>query len=234
MNVIDNIIIGILAISVVYGLYHGFLQSVFSVAAGLLSLGAAFMFGPRLANALLVQPQVTNTLASYTDAIARVGDFDLASTRVQGLSANVVDTVIKSVSLPEPIAGILRDNLTGEVFSGAGLSTVNDYVSSTIVTVALQVMCFLAVFLAAYLLLTFVLNLLRSVTRFPILKQLDWLAGGVLGLVRGAVICYLILLLVPLIQTIVPDEGLDTLLAGSLLAPKFSSITMFLRVVKGG
>ena len=234
MNVIDIIIIGVFFLSVVYGLYHGFIQSVFSLAAGLLSVGAAFLFGPRLAGALLGQPQITATLASFTDAIARVGDFDLAGTRVQGLSANVVDTVIKSVSLPEPIAGILRDNLQGEVFSGAGLNTVNDYVSSTIVTVALQVLCFLAVFLAAYLVLSLLLNLLRNVTRFPILKQLDWLAGGVLGLARGAVVCYLLLLLVPLIQTIIPDEGLDRLMAGSLLAPKFSSITMFLRVVRGG
>ena len=47
---------------------------------------------------------------------------------------------------------------------------------------------------AAVLLLV---NLMNNVFRFPLLKHLDWLLGGVFGLVRGAVIVMLIFSVVP-------------------------------------
>lgn len=231
MNVLDIIILAILFMSVVYGLYHGFVQTVFSLGGSLLSLGAAFMFGPRLAQEIGAVPAVKDTLATYTDAIARVGDFDLANTRVSGLSGNVVDTVIKSVSLPEPIADILRGNLTGESFSGTNLVTINDYVSGTIVSVALQVISFLIVFAIAYAVVLLLLSVLRHIVQFPILKQLDWLFGGLLGLARGALIVYLLLLLMPLVETVFPAAGLSQVMGESQLAETFTSIPLFLRVV---
>ncbi len=231
MNVLDIIILAVLFMSVVYGLYHGFVQTVFSLGGSLLSLGAAFLFGPRLAKVIGAIPSVADTLATYTDAIARVGDFDLASTRVSGLSANVVDTVIKSVSLPEPIANILRGNLVGESFAGTSYVTVNDYVSGTIVSVALQVLSFLIVFAAAYLVILILMGFVRHIVQFPILKQMDWLFGGLLGLARGALIVYLLLLVMPLVETIVPAAGLSQVLGESRLADTFTSIPLFLKVV---
>ncbi len=231
MNVLDIIILAILFMSVVYGLYHGFVQTIFSLGGSLLSIGEAFMFGPRLAKVIGAMPAVKDTLATYTDAIARVGDFDLASTRVSGLSSNVVDTVIKSVSLPEPIADILRGNLVGESFSGTNFVTVNDYVSGTIVSVAMQIISFLVVFAVAYGVVLILLGFFRHIVQFPILKQMDWLFGGLLGLARGALIVYLLLLIMPLVETIAPAAGLSQVLGESQLAGTFTSIPLFLRVV---
>ena len=49
------------------------------------------------------------------------------------------------------------------------------------------------------------INLIRAVFRFPVLKQLDGLAGGVFGLLRGLLICLALFTLVPLVQTMVPQ-----------------------------
>lgn len=233
MNVLDIIIGGILAISVIYGMYHGFLQTVFSVGGVVLSGFLAFLFGPKAAAFLRALPGVKDTLATYTDAIARVGDFDLASTEVRSLSADVIDTVLKSVSLPEPLAKILQGNLSTQAFAQTNVKTINDYVTNTIVSTAVDVLCFLVVFAVCYAVVSLVLNLVHHVVHYPILRQLDWLAGAAFGLVRGGLIVYLILLLLPLLQTVVPDKGLDPVVASSRLLPMFHNIPLFLKVASG-
>lgn len=233
MNVLDIIIGGVLVISVIYGVYHGFLQTVFSVFGALLSGVIAFSFGPRAAAFLRSLPGVKETLATYTDAIARVGDFDLANTEVRNLSSGVIDTVLKSVSLPEPLAKLLQGNLSTQAFAGNNVKTINDYVTNTIVSTAVDVLCFLVVFALSYALISLILSLVRHVAHYPILRQLDWLAGAALGLVRGGLIVYLLLLLLPLLQTIVPDKGLEPLIASSKLLPMFNNIPLFLKVAAG-
>ena len=90
---------------------------------------------------------------------------------------------------------------------------------------------YLLVFAAAYVVLTFIISLIRHVADFPILKQMDWLAGGAFGLARGVVFVYLALLLVPLISTIVPTEGVTKLIEQSTLAHLFSGDGFFIRVI---
>lgn len=232
MNILDIIIIAVLGLSTLYGFYHGFLRTILSVFGAGLSIVAALIFGPQLAALIGSQPFVTDNLATYTDAIARVGDFDLASSRVSELNQNVLDTIMKSVRLPDPLADLLKTNLTTSAFSGKGLNTVNDYVSTTIINSALQLISFLLVFFAAFLLIKMIIGLLHHVLRFPILKQLDWLAGGGFGLLRGALIVYLLLLLLPLVQTVAPGDQVNALLTGSRLAETFSSPELFLRIIQ--
>ena len=72
-----------------------------------------------------------------------------------------------------------------------------------------------------YAALSIVFNLIRAVFRFPVLKQLDSLAGGVFGLLRGLLLCLIVFTLIPLVQTMVPLDIITELLDGSLLAPIF-------------
>ncbi|MHC1786667.1 MAG: CvpA family protein [Christensenellales bacterium] len=231
MNIADLVILLVIGISVVYGFYHGFVQTVANVLGLLVSLGAAFLFGPRLASYFITSQGLTGLLSTYTDAVVRVGDYDLASSAVAGISRNAIDTILNSVKLPKPLADVLEQNLVTKAFSSGGASTVNDYVSGTIVAAAVQVLSYLLCFAAAYILCTLLISLIKHIMDFPILKQLDWLAGGVFGLARGVVFVYLLLLLVPLLSTVLPTGGIDTLLASSGLAHLFQSDGFFVRVI---
>lgn len=231
MNIVDLIILLVVGISVVYAVYHGFVQTVANIVGLLVSLGAAFIFGPRLADVLIANKALTGLLSTYTDAVSRVGDFDLASSSVVGISRNMIDTILTSVNLPAPLADVLEQNFLKQALSGSGAQSVNDYVSSTIVTAAVQVLCYLLCFAAAYILISIVIGLIQHVMRFPILKQLDWLAGAAFGLARGVVFVYLLLLLVPLISTIVPANGVSALISSSSLAYLFQSDGFFVRVI---
>lgn len=233
MNVIDIVILVILGVSITYGLYRGFVHTILSVACCLISIFLAFSFGPKLAAVVSGSEGVSSTLATYTDAVARVGDYDLASTSVDYLSQGVVDQILESVALPTSISEILEDNLLNRVFAHVGLSTVNDYVSNTVVAVAINALSYILCFAASYLLLSLVVSLIRHVFRFPLLKQLDWLAGGLFGLVRGAIVLYIIFLIVPILSTIIPIDSFDEVLAQSTLAPIFQSNGFFASVIAG-
>ncbi|MGI6688469.1 MAG: hypothetical protein ACOX6Y_09040 [Christensenellales bacterium] len=97
-------------------------------------------------------------MVNMTDAVARVGDYDLARVPVQQVSGSMLDTVLNSVSLPEGIEQALRNNIVTQAFRQNGLITVNDYVSNTIVNTAISILSFLVCFAAAYLILTLLLS----------------------------------------------------------------------------
>ena len=128
-NIIDIAIIVILGASLVYGLYRGFVHTLLSVACCLVSVVLAFMFGPRLSALISGNEGVSSTLATYTDAVARVGDYNLASLPVDQLPVDRIDQILSSVSLPEPIANILSSNLKGKVFAGQAVGATGSELS---------------------------------------------------------------------------------------------------------
>lgn len=231
MNIIDIIILVVLGLSVAYGLYKGFVHSLLSLACGLIAFFLAFTFSPKLVEFVSNDPGISAALVNYTDAGARVGDLNLSSQQVTMLDENSLSRVLENVNLPEPIENVLKNNLLSDTFSENGLTTVNDYVSYTVVGIAIHILCFILCYIAAHLVLSILVNIIHHVFRLPLLKHLDWLAGGVLGLFRGALILYVIFLALPLINTIVSIDALNELTAASTLAPIFQSNGLFARVI---
>lgn len=233
MNIVDIAILVILGVSVIYGLYRGFLRTILSLACCLISVFVAFSFSPKLAAYVSGNQGISDTLATYTDAIVRVGDHDLANTAVNQLSGTTIEQILDNAALPTAISDILKNNLNHQVFSSLGLNTVNDYVSQTVVAVAVNILCFIVCFALCYLVLSLLMNLIHHVFKMPILKQFDWLVGGIFGLIRGAMTLYVIFLVLPLISTVIPLDAFNQILSESTLAPIFQSDGFFASVISG-
>lgn len=233
MNTVDIVIVAILGLSVLVGLYRGFVSSVTSLGGCALSLGASFWLSPKLVSWVQSNPELLRTLMSYTDAATRIGDQTLARTEVSALTGNTIQDILTRVNLPAPLDTLLKNNLENQVFQPSNLTQVGDYVSQTIVGAVLNVLSFIVCFVALMLVFHVVLNFLKVVFRFPVLKQLNSLAGGIFGLLRGVLLCFVAFALLPLIQTMVPLEGLEELVAGSSLAPIFNSGELILAIMNG-
>ena len=199
MNIVDYVIIGIIGISVLFGLYRGFIASVLN----------------------------------NTDASSRIGDLETAITNVATLTSQSINSILEKVNLPAPLDTLLRVNLENNVYASSGLSTVSDYVSQTILQASINIICFLVSFLVLYIVLAIVLNLLKAVFRFPVLKQLNGLAGGAFGFLRGLLVCLVLFTLVPLVQTVIPLDMVNDLIAQSTLAPIFSNGNLILAIMNG-
>ncbi len=222
MNVVDYVIIGVVAISVLFGLYRGFVSSVLSMGGGLLSFLGSFALYPKLAELVQNNESLQKTLLHYTDASSRIGDLELALTNAVSLGREGIDRVLQNVQLPPPLDTILRVNLENMVYgTNEAVSTVSDYVNQTILQASINIICFLVCFAGLFLVLSLCMGLIRAVFRLPVLKQLDGLAGGVFGLLRGVLICLILFTLVPLVLTMLPMDALSQLLDESTLAPIF-------------
>lgn len=234
MNVIDWAVIGIIGISVLFGLYRGFIASVASLGGTLVSLGASYWLSPKLAEFLRTKTTLANTLMTYADAATRLKDSSLSSMSVPGLSAENISTILSRVSLPPPLDSLLKNNLEKQVYQATGLvQDVGHYVSQTIVSALMNVLCFAICFMALLALFHVIINLLKAVFRFPVLKQLNSVAGGIFGLLRGVLLCFVAFSLLPLIQTMVPVEGLVEIVNASTLAPLFNSGNLILSIMNG-
>ena len=232
MNLIDWVIVGVLGISVLFGLYRGFVSSVLNLGGGLISFLASFTLYPKLAALIQDNQWLQQQLLHYTDVSSRIGDLELALTNAAELGREGIQQVLTNVSLPSPLDTILQTNLENLVYGAQGaVSTAADYVSQTILQSSINIICFLLCFAGLYILISIGLNLIRAVFRFPVLKQLDSLAGGLFGLLRGLVICLAAFTLIPLVQTMLPMEFFTTLMEESALAPLFTNGTLITAIM---
>jgi len=231
MNAVDIVILAILGLSVLVGLYRGFISSVASMGGCLLSLGLSFWLSPKLATAIQNNPEILKTLVSYTDAATKLGDRTLASSSVTTLTETGITEILNKVSLPAPLNTLLKSNLQNQVFGTA--TDVGSYVSQTIVGAILNVICFIVCFLVLLVVIHFVINFLKVVFKFPVLKQLNSIAGGAFGLLRGALLCFVAFALLPLIQTLLPVQDINQLVEQSALAPLFNSGNLILAIMNG-
>ena len=233
LNIIDLIILAILGVSLLFGLYRGFIASVSSLGSCVLSLGLSYWLSPKLVGYISSNPNLIRTLMSYTDAATRIGDQTLAQTEVSALGSEAISDILTRVNLPGPLNTLLRENLESQIFEPSHLTQVGDYVSQTIVGAVLNVISFVICFVLCLIVLHFALNFLRAVFRFPVLKQMNALAGGVFGLLRGILLCFVAFALLPLIQTVAPLEEINAIIANSTLAPLFNSSQLFLSIING-
>jgi len=234
MNPVDWVILGILAVSVLFGMYRGFIASVASMGGCLISLAASFWLSPRVAEFLETNTTLSSTLMSYADAATRLKDSALSSLKVAGLSTENISTILSRASLPAPLDKLLQNNLEQQVYSTANIpQDVGHYVTQTIVSALMNVICFVLTFVVLMILFHVIVNLLKAIFRFPVLKQLNSLAGGVFGLLRGALLCFVLFALTPLLLTVVPVEGLGDMINTSALAPLFNSGNLILSIMNG-
>ena len=231
MNVVDYVIIGLIGLSVLFFFYLGFVSSVLNTGGCLISFALSFWLYPKVAAVIQNNQELVRTLMHYTDASSRIGDLELAISNVAQLTQEKIAEVLSKVQLPAPLDTLLEVNLGSQVFSQSGITTVSDYVSQTIIGACINIICFLLCFIVLFLVVSILLNVLRAVFRFPLLKQLDWLAGGAFGFARGMVFCYALFALVPLALTVVPFDGISQMIDESQLAAFFNNGNLILSIM---
>ena len=219
MNIIDIAILAVLAVSVLYGMYRGFISGVLSVAALIGSAALAFAMSGELAAWLQGNRTLVSTLLYYTDAGSRIGDLELSLLPASQVTQNALTQILSGAKLP----AAFESAFLSAIGAAPAAMTVSDLLSNTIVSVSLSILSFLICFLLSYIVLTFVIHLINYVFELPVLRHLDALAGGLFGLVRGALLLFILFALVPIVLAVAPVEPLQAMIDQSRLAPLFDS-----------
>ena len=219
MNIIDILILAVIAVSVIYGMHRGFISGVLSVAALIGAAALSFAMSPQLAAWLKGNETLVETLMYYTDAGSRVSSLDLSLMSVSQVTEGALEQILSSANLP---AAFRAAFITGLGSASSGM-TIAELLSQTIVSVSISILSFLICFFVSYIVAIFVIHLISYVFELPVLRHLDALIGGVFGLVRGVLLLFILFMLVPIVLAVAPVPQIEELIAASRLAPMFDS-----------
>lgn len=219
MNIIDILILAVIAVSVIYGMHRGFISGVLSVAALIGAAALSFAMSPQLAAWLKGNETLVETLMYYTDAGSRVSSLDLSLMSVSQVTEGALEQILSSANLP---AAFKAAFITGLGSASSGM-TIAELLSQTIVSVSISILSFLICFFVSYIAATFIIHLICYVFELPVLRHLDALIGGVFGLVRGVLLLFILFMLVPIVLAVAPVPQIEELIAASRLAPMFDS-----------
>ena len=219
MNIIDIVILVVLSVSVVFGMYRGFISGVLSLAALIGAAVLAFMMSGDLSAWLKGNETLVETLMYYTDAGSRVANLDLSLLYSSQVNEGALAQILKSANLPAAFESVFITSIA----SANGGMTIAQLLSQTIVNVSISILSFLICFFVCYLAATFVIHLVQYVFELPVLRHLDALIGGVFGLIRGVLLLFILFALVPIVLAIAPVPMIEELVAASRLAPMFDS-----------
>ena len=232
MNIFDIIILAILGVSLISGMYKGFLASGLAIIGFVAAWVGAMHFYPQLSAALQSNAALMDMLHYYLDPGALFETGEMGEKLVSAISQTELAQAIASLKLPSLITDAFRENVLAQSFAALDLTTLADYLGQTICGAAINVLSFLAMFIVSYVVVLLVVNLLNHVFRFPVLRHLDWLLGGAFGLVRGGVVAALIFSMVPMVMSMLPLEVTQQLIDSSVFYDFFSQNNILASLVE--
>lgn len=227
-NIVDWMILAVIAVSFIYGLYRGFINGVLSVAAFIGSALLAFSLCGDLAAWLQQNKTLVDTLIYYTDAGSRINNLDLSLLPVSQVTESALTQILQSANLPSAF----EEAFISSFASADAATNIAQLLSQTIVSVSLSIISFLICFFVAYVVLTILLHLVSYVFELPVLRHLDSLIGGMFGIIRGVMMVFILFALVPIVLAVIPVDIVSETIAASQLAPYFDS-RIIMQVLQG-
>ena len=225
MNVMDILILVILGISVIAGMYRGFLASGLHTVGFIGAWFAAKMSYSYLATAALSNRSLMGVLSNYLEAETMFSSTTVANMTVSdAITSGQLDQIADTVAEEIPfIRDAFVNNVLNFSFSDLNISTLSDYLDQTVWIGLFNVISFVLIFALAYAVIALVVNLFNHVFNFPALRGFDRLAGGAFGLIRGAVVAALVITLVPMVGDMFMPDMMNQLRADSKLMAVFST-----------
>ena len=232
MNIIDIIIIALVVISIIMGVYKGFLYSIINLGTFFLSTIISLLFSPIMASNV-INGDLFTTIVNYTDGAQRIADVTMVHTPVASLTQAEIAAQVTQANFPSPVGSLLEKNLTQQAFADMGLTTMGQYFDRTVAIVVTNIVCFVIVYLIARVVFTVLLNGTKYVVQFPMLKQFDGLVGGCCGAVRGIFMMFVIFSLVPVVITMLPYDSITNLVESSVFGGFFYRYNLILPFIGG-
>ncbi len=234
MNLVDVVILLILAITILGGYYRGFVTTALNIGATILAWVVAMACIPLISGAVQSNEKLFNTMLYYTEGSEYVAMTDVELTRspIRDISADTLRTVLDNADMPNPMNRCVQRNIATEAFSDSGTTTLGDYFNQTIVHVFINILAVLVVFTVLRILFAFAIHGAEyGYGGFPVLQHADGLIGAGMGLLHGVLLINVLFLLVPIALTVLPK--LYEVLSESFFGEFFYRANIFIPLIPG-
>ncbi len=225
--VIDIILAAIIGLFVIYGLRKGFVTAVMNLASFLIAGICAVIFSTRIADRLydgFFLSRISSFIEkSIGDSAAGKSISELFSTKPQFF----VD-ILNRYSTFSEVEGFYNSGKT------VSLSDICDFMAAPFAGTVSNVLAFVLVFLAVYIILSIIAFLLNRICHLPILRSANRLLGLLLGAAGGVCLAWVISLafvnLIPWLSATFPKTITEDLTDKTVLLKwlyNFNPLTFF-------
>lgn len=227
-NYIDIIIIAIVILSVIIGIWRGFIRSLTHFCGFFVKLIASFFLAKPIANLLYnktpLGEQMFEKYSAWASGLNENFNINLKTIPSEELTDFIKNT-LGDGGVPKIFRGLLTNvlNITPQSLEGVESITLAQLVGQSLTNLILIVCCFIAIFILLTIII-FILNhlekkLLKS-TR--ILSKIDRGLGGIVGLLSAVELIFSIFLVLSIFRNSALFSGLNDAINNSLIGSPLS------------
>ncbi|HEX2946330.1 MAG TPA: CvpA family protein [Clostridia bacterium] len=220
MNWSDYVVIGLIAGFAIYGMYKGFILSVYKLVAFFACIYVSIKFSPVVAAFL----KNTSVFSSIKNAIARnlpllshqaVSSPDTSATGTAGAEA-MLGTL--------PLPGFLKQSMLGNLPSPSELintDSIVNAISDELAMTILSILSLILLYIILRIVTAFIGLLLKGVSQLPLFKQVNKLGGFILGGAQGILAVYILCAILVLFNANPKFSGIFNSIGTSMFAGGF-------------
>ena len=190
-NTLTIVVMAVWTIIALWGFYRGAMRTVISISILIISIAAAVFVSPKV-NDMFTSSKTVNAMA-----MQRSEKFVEARIRNLEDGSGVFDWA-QYLPLPEGVRDVVREGDPAVVGLLLRTETVKTYLSELISGFLIRILSIIVTFIVTYLLMCIVRIILAAVSEAPVISGLNHFAGLILGVIKGAVIIWILFALLRL------------------------------------
>ena len=220
---LDLIIIVTIAITAIIAAKVGLIRTVYQFFSSIIALVLAFFIYPVLETILKLTPLYVSIQDGVRGILPEVGNIGL-----QGQAKLIRESFNW---MPEFLIDKLIENNNPEIYNLLGVSTLIDYIVTSIANICIMAIALLICFVVIKIALTIGVGILDLVAKLPILKTANTWGGFIVGIIKGMLIVWIICLIIPFLIMLPQFSGLEALVEQSYLMNLFYNNNIILEVI---
>ena len=205
--------IGILVLSGLFGFRRGFVREVVTMFFWVLSIALVWFMNPYVNDFL----KENTPLYEFVQSSTR----DYVESKLEGHTAaeeQEQSSLLENLGLPSFLTEEIEENNNASVYQYLAVNTFTDYVSDYLAVAAVNGVSFLVSLLLATLLIRMLAYALDIIARLPIINGINKSAGALVGVVKGVLFIWIILMVLTIFcNTEIGRQGLELVERDDLL-----------------
>ncbi len=173
----DIIILAILLLFVVVGAWRGLVKTLSKSCSSLVAIGGALFLHPIVGD-LLRKSFIYNAIREF------IGK-SLGINTVTAVSQPERINVIRTLPLPDSFKTMLLDNNNSVMYELLNANSVTEYITGYIANIFINIIVSILIFILIFIAIKALIGALNLAVNIPVVKQMNSLGGGLLGLVWG-------------------------------------------------
>ncbi len=190
------VVIGIVFfICLIVGWARGLFKVLLSVAGMIASMILAIYIAPNISGYLEEHTTIDDNIAMYITEELNFSGIEEETSR------GVQVEVINNLPISETLKSNILNNNNSEMYSALEATGVYDYIARSMAVVILNATVFLVLMIVAQVFFGTLAKAAKGLTKLPIVRSIDKIGGGILGVMQGLIIIWILFLLLSITST---------------------------------